>query len=495
MPMVGSVLTPGLVAHLQATAGNRAAVHVVRPRPVVQRAVSIPEAAVIAARLYDAMEGLGTDEEAVYGALSGRTPEDIDAIKDAYFLTYDRSLQEDVNDDFSGDELARVNQLLAGRASEAGATPAQQEAGLAERAGEIARHLVEAMEDPGTEEDEIWNALSGRSPDEIRAIKTAYHDLSGHWLDRDFMDELSGDELERALELIGVTDAGTFRERFTEEMMEGFTAAGTGLFEWTLEPEQLRVEVPIKFDPDDGVSAPVPTWNSQIDARWNQFAVIEPGGRRVPINISMRDDPSGFHEVQVHPGTGRANTAEWYVNQRPSTAPHEFGHLIGLPDEYQRSPEDFAAVTGGETIEGPSNESGQTAAEIAVSLHDALYLDDEAARAPAATALLTQVGLIVGGVPQQGQFAQSVRRAYDEEYDSAITRNLVQAMRARLPEGDRWMIQTVFSFASRTVMGGAEGLYTGPQPHDHSVEPRHLRSFVAIVRDAWPSYEWTVGPK
>ena len=440
------------------------------------------------------MEGLGTDEEAVYGALSGRTPEDIDAINDAYFLAYDRTLRQDINDEFSGDELARANQLLAGRASEAGATPEQRAAGTAERAGEIAQHLVEAMEDLGTEEDEIWNALTGRTPEEITAIKDAYRTLTGRFLDRDFLEELSGSELDRALALIGVASAGTYRERFTEEMMEGFTAAGTGLYEWALEPEQLRVEVPIQFIPDDGVTVPSSTWSSQIDARWNQFAVVEPGGRRVPINITMRDDPSGFHEVRVHAGVDRADTANWYVGQRPSTAPHEFGHLIGLPDEYQRSPEDFRAITDA-TIAGPPNRSGQTPEQIASDLHDALYLDNEAARAPAVTTLLTHVGLLASGVPQQGAFAQSVRTAYDQAYESIFTKNLVQAMRDKLPEGDRWTVQTVFSFASRTVMGGAEGLGGAAQPHDHSVEPRHLRNFVTIVRNAWPTYDWRVGPK
>lgn len=494
-PAVSRILTPRLVAQLQAVAGNRAAAQAVRSRLVVQRAVTIADAAAIAARLYDAMEGLGTDEEAVYGALSGRTPEDIDAIKDAYFLAYDHSLQQDINDEFSGDELARANQLLAGRASEAGATAEQQAAGMEERAREIAEHLVEAMADAGTEEDEIWNALRGRTPAEIEAIKTAYRTLTGRHLDRDFLDELSGDELERALDLIGVVAAGTFEESFTEEMMEGFTAAGTGEFEWALEQEQLRVEVPIRFAPDDGVTVPVATWNDQINRRWNQFAVTEPGGRRIPINIRMRDDPSGFHKVKVHPGFDRADTANWYVQQSENTAPHEFGHLIGLPDEYMRSPADFAAVTQGEAgITSTANQSGKTEAQIARELHEAMYLDDVAARAPAATTLLTSVGLILSGAAQQGQFAQDVKTAYDEEYASIFSKNLVEAMRDKLPEADRWVIQTVFAYTSRSIMGGTHGL-GADQLHDHAVEPRHLRNFVGLVRNSMPGYQWTVGPK
>jgi hypothetical protein len=495
-PALGGVLTPGLVRQLQAAAGNRATVQALRRRPVVQRVLDAAGADLIARRLNDAMAGLGTDEEAVYGALAGRTTDDITAIRDAYARLYDHSLQVDIDDEFSGDELAHVNELLQGTGSAApGATAAEQAEGSWTRAVDIARHLVQAMEGAGTEEDEIWNALTGRTPAEIENIKMAYRTLTGRYLDRDFLDELSGDELRRALDLIGVVAADTYEESFTEEMMEGYTAGGTGEFEWALEQDQLRVEVPIRFVPDEGVTVPVSTWSGQIDGRWNQFAVTEPGGRKIPINIRMRDDPSGFHRVNVHAGFDRANTANWYLQQDENTAPHEFGHLMGLPDEYMRSPADFAAVTqADETITGPTNKSNKTEAQIARELHEAMYLDEVSARAPAATAVLSGVGLIVGGAAQQGQFAQDVKTAYDDEYASIFTKNLVEAMRDKLPEADRWTIQTVFAYTSRSIMGGTNGL-GADQPHDHAVEPRHLRNFVAIVRRSMPSYQWTVGPK
>src|SRR5688572_12656695 len=61
------------VLDLQATAGNQAVVQ----RLTVQREIGTTQAASLAEQLDDAMSGLGTDEEAVYGALAGRTPDDM----------------------------------------------------------------------------------------------------------------------------------------------------------------------------------------------------------------------------------------------------------------------------------------------------------------------------------------------------------------------------------------------------------------------------------
>ncbi len=165
-----TVMTPGSLVGLQATAGNRATVQALSARanaPItIQRAVDAQQADAIAKRLHDAMAGWGTDEEAVYGALSGRTTADIDAIREAYLRNYDHTLQSEIDDEFSGSELARANALLRGQAAPgATATADEQQAATANRARDIAVHLKEAMAGWGTEEDEIFNALTGREPD------------------------------------------------------------------------------------------------------------------------------------------------------------------------------------------------------------------------------------------------------------------------------------------------------------------------------------------
>lgn len=500
-PALSGVLTPGLVAQLQAAAGNRAAVQALRPGIAVQRAVSLGQAAALAARLHEAMEGWGTDEDAVYGALSGRTPEDLDAIRDAYFLAYDRSLLSDINDDFSGDELARVMGLLEGHpAPTATATPEETTAATTTRAREIAEHLREAMRGLGTAETEIFNALEGRTPDELGAIKREYLALTDNTLETDLVDELSGDDLARALGLLGVRDAAEFTNTITQHMTEGVTTVVQGRFTWSLTDDRLEVDVPARFVPAAGLTVPLSQWQSQIDGVWNRFAVTEPGGRRVEIHMTLRDDPGDPRQIDVvqneTPGTyggdDRANAGMWYPVMRADTAPHEFGHLIGLPDEYQRTHRDFRAITG-EGRTGPANASGRTPLAIAQDLRNALYLEDQALRAPAATTALTAVGLIVGGVPQQGDFAQSVMEAYDEEYGGVFASELLEVLVDQLPERSRWTIQTVFSFASGTIMGNPGTV--GVQPHEHPVMPRHMREFRNIIARQWPDKTWTLGPR
>ncbi len=46
---------------------------------------------------------------------------------------------------------------------------------------------------------------------------------------------------------------------------------------------------------------------------------------------------SGGHsdlEVTLHPGSGRSNLTNWYVNSSPVVRAHEVGHALGLRDEY-----------------------------------------------------------------------------------------------------------------------------------------------------------------
>jgi hypothetical protein len=73
------------------------------------------------------------------------------------------------------------------------------------RARVTADRLIKAMKGWGTEEEEIFGALVGRTHEEIGEIKRQYFDLTkGRYLERDLNDELSGSDLRRALNLIDV---------------------------------------------------------------------------------------------------------------------------------------------------------------------------------------------------------------------------------------------------------------------------------------------------
>lgn len=483
------------VQRLQAQAGNRATVQALRDGAVVQRALSVDAAERIARRLHDAMEGWGTDEEAIYGALAGRTPTDWQAIQEAYRHLYDTDLEAELVDELTEGEMARVRSMLSSTRDAAALPEADQAGARRERARQIAQQLHEAMDVWGTEEDQIFNALEGRSREELTAITDEYRALTGRMLESDLRDELSGDDLRRAYRLLGVSTSGAFTNEIEQAMTEGYTTVVRGRFEWSIRNFELHAEAPVKFVPDAGVTPPYDTWNGQIDTAWNNFEVAEPGGRRIPITLSLRNDSGCSREVLVHKNKDpakwwedRANAGEWYEQMKPSTAPHEFGHYIGLPDEYQRTHGDITRITGSAPATGPENASGRTPAQIAADLRAAFTLEDATQRAPQVTTVLRSVGLIdAGGRPQQGDFAQSVKTAYDATYSPG----LVRAMADDLPAGSKWTIQTVFSYASRTLMGDPGGL-GGTAPHDHAVEPRHLQEFGNIVKRVWPAYEWQV---
>jgi hypothetical protein len=280
-------------------------------------------------------------------------------------------------------------------------------------------------------------------------------------------------------------------------MFEGGTTVGEGLFDWTLVGDVLDVRVPIDFQPKSGVTAPYALWNSQIDGVWNQFAVVEPGGRKIPIQFAMVNDSSASRTVKVvkndTPGVwtpkDRANAGKFFEHMTADTVPHEFGHFIGLPDEYQRTHDDFVDITETDKT-GPSNTSGKTEADIADELHTALHLDDQAMRRIEARKVLTTAGLIVAGIPQQGDFAQDVMTEYDDAHGT-LKDDFIDQLDEDADSSDRWLLQTVFSYASNTIMGNPTmfGLHT------HPVEPRHLREFVRIVQHRHPTETWSIGPR
>ena len=363
-----------------------------------------------AIRLRDATRGAGTDEGAVLEVLRAQTsPGTRAALQTVYRDATGRSVEADINDDFSGDEL---NEALI----------ALREGPLTPDLGDAIR-LRDAMSGLGTDEAAVYRVLGLRTnPAEIELIKAAYLKLTGRTLEADIREDFSGSELDRALGLIGT---GTFTNEIEQDMFEGAVTVVRGRFDWRFEANQMKINVNANFEPDQGVTVPLATWQSQIDGVWNQYALIEPGGLKIPIVMSLTNSGDGKTIKVVensNPGTyappDRANAGKWYPVMPADTAPHEYGHLIGLPDEYQRTHPDFVAITGGAPT-GPANTSGKSNADIAAELNSALTGADETKRAADATTVLTNVGLIAAGMPQQGDFAQAViervrRRELDE---------------------------------------------------------------------------------
>ena len=82
------------------------------PDPVGQ--YSEAEAARHAEALHEAVDGLGTDEAAVYETLEGKSPAQIELIRQQYREAHGEDLDTVLRDDFSGEELERLDQALVG---------------------------------------------------------------------------------------------------------------------------------------------------------------------------------------------------------------------------------------------------------------------------------------------------------------------------------------------------------------------------------------------
>ncbi|MFH1808686.1 MAG: LysM peptidoglycan-binding domain-containing protein [Pseudomonadota bacterium] len=149
-----------------------------------------------AATLRKAVRGFGTDEDAIFKALDGKTPEQAQAIRQAYQDMYGRDLEADLKGDLSGADERRALAMLNGDAVQA-----DVEALRKAMDGNYGVKL-------GTDEDAIFKTLEGKSPEHLAAVQQAYQDATGKPLQHDLTSELSGAELKRANEGLQGNNAG-----------------------------------------------------------------------------------------------------------------------------------------------------------------------------------------------------------------------------------------------------------------------------------------------
>ena len=133
----------------------------------------------IASIIRSAVEGLGTDEEAIFNALTARTPAEINDIKLAYSaLANGESLEDRLHDELSGKDLSKALSLLHGETA----------------ATETARRLWDAMRGWGTDEEAIYAAVAGRTLALWQEIEQAFQDMTGNVLLTELRDELNNSE-------------------------------------------------------------------------------------------------------------------------------------------------------------------------------------------------------------------------------------------------------------------------------------------------------------
>lgn len=148
----------------------------------------------VARRLWDAMRGWGTDEEAIYAAVAGRTAGQWAEIQNAFQRMTRKNLLTELRDELTDSEWTYLNTLLPGAAG--GAVI------LEDRATVIANRIEAAVAGPGTDEEAIYSALTGRSNAELREIEKRFKLLTGKELDACLRSELTDSEYKRVQRLL-----------------------------------------------------------------------------------------------------------------------------------------------------------------------------------------------------------------------------------------------------------------------------------------------------
>ena len=181
----------------------------------------------IAQKLRGAMDQVGTDEDQIFDSLRGLTPFRGQIVRKYFRAIYDRDLDDDIDDEMSGDEKRQAMAELEGHQSKADA---------------IAIH--DAMGTFSTNEAQIMKTLRNKSPEEAEAIRAEFLTLYGKTLDDALKADLdAGNEIEEANALLAGETAKADAIALDEAMRGGITALGTDEAEINRVLAQVRQEV------------------------------------------------------------------------------------------------------------------------------------------------------------------------------------------------------------------------------------------------------------
>lgn len=166
-----------------------------------------------ARQLWNAMRGLGTDEEAIYAAVAGRSEAQWVEIQQAFQDMTGDNLLAELRDELTDSEWEYLNSLLPG--APGGAATGE------DRATVIANRIEAAVSGPGTDEEAIYSALTGRTEPELREIERRFKLLTGEELEARLRDELTAGEFERAQALLHPQPTPERLARRLRDAMEG----------------------------------------------------------------------------------------------------------------------------------------------------------------------------------------------------------------------------------------------------------------------------------
>ena len=298
-----------------------------------------------------------------------------------------------------------------------------------------------------------------------------------------------------------------------DQRAEGTISGSDTRFTWRLLPDRLQITVNIKFT---GASKHpmIAQWRQDIADIWNAFKFVDkskPGksllldfvvGTGAPVDATVKVHKTPKNAVDIP----RSDAANFHTgDKRKGLAPHEFGHLIGLQDEYNKGPEVYTIVTGDQPsfgeVEAPTNKKGDPVAPEVIAAEMRKAVSGKAStRGTRAAAVVAKYNLVQGG------FAQRIAIAYEKAYAGKLLRedwtrgvgdhvvkdpngSMGNDLAARIPgsfdkaPGEATALAP-FLYSNRGIMGTMEEVSSpsGLSPHDHPVAERHLRHFLEIVQ-------------
>ncbi len=176
----------------------------------------------LANQVHGGVDGWGTNEAKVFKGLGGaRSAVERAALEKCYSATFGGSMYDDVKDDMSGAEWDRAKAQIEG-----------------DQATADAATIADAVDGLGTDEKAIREALRGKTPEELEAIKAAYRSKYGVDLVADLRGDMDGAELDNALALAD----GDLDKADAAELEDAMSGPGTDEDKMKQVYERIREE-------------------------------------------------------------------------------------------------------------------------------------------------------------------------------------------------------------------------------------------------------------
>ena len=144
-----------------------------------------------------------------------------------------------------------------------------------------------------------------------------------------------------------VPSPGSLRNRLVSLARQEFSFSRSEcIYGWTAAFEQTwsLVRVRVRLNPDSGITAETmntlrTTWRQGIETTWNnRWALGRAGEAACPLQVQVLWVTSNeHHTVRVRSGPARSNMTLWDTQDTGGVAAHEYGHMLGNPDEYTDS--------------------------------------------------------------------------------------------------------------------------------------------------------------